>query len=273
MFHPEPLSMLLCTLALWLCVRTFRDWRYAFALGAVLGLTQLVRAWGLTTVGATLLALLVGRRWRELAIAFVLAAAIPSPWYVHQRVTYGGQPVFTQPAHGKPLPTAFYYVLGIPSVVTAPYRFHNYRRWLPVTYDGLWGDYFGVWAWHRGAQAQLKPSTHAKRSLVIQSVVGIVPTLLAVVGWLMLARGSLRRPRAIAVAVLPLAGLAGYLYFAVDYWTPDGDLLKATYMLSTVAAWGLGFGYALDRLRGWWWPVTLVLLGIAALVELPFLLV
>ena len=33
MFHPEPMSLFLCTLALWLCVRTFADPRYAWALG------------------------------------------------------------------------------------------------------------------------------------------------------------------------------------------------------------------------------------------------
>jgi len=273
MFHPEPFSMFLCTLALWLCVRTFRDRRYAFALGVALGLTQLVRAWGLYTVGATLLALLAGRRWRELAIALVLAVAIPAPWYVHQRLAYGGQPVFPQPAQGRQLPAAFYYGVGIPTVVSAPYRFNHYRHWIPVTYDGLWGDYFGVWAWHRGAQAELTPTTSQKRSLVIQSVVGIVPTLLAVVGWVLLARSSLRRPKALAVAVLPLAGIAGYLYFAVRYWTPDGDLLKAIYMLSTVAAWALGFGYALDRLRGRWFTATVALLAVCAVVELPFLFV
>ena len=150
MFHPEPLSMFLCTLALWLCVRTFADRRYAWGLGIALGLTQLVRAFGLYVVGAALLALFAGRRWRELAIALVLAVAIPAPWYIHQRQTYGGQPAFPQPAQGTALPAAFYYGLGLPTVISAPYRTNHYTRWLPVTYDGLWGDYFGVWDWHAG---------------------------------------------------------------------------------------------------------------------------
>ncbi len=42
-------------------------------------------------------------------------------------------------------------------------------------------------------------------------------------------------------------------------------------MLTTAGGWALGFGYALDRIRGRWWPVTLALLGVSALVELPFL--
>ena len=98
-----------------------------------------------------------------------------------------------------------------------------------------------------------------------------MPTALALVGWVLLARASLRRPQALAVALLPLLGLIAYLYFAVRYWTPDGDLLKATYMLTTAAGWALGFGYALDRLRGRTWQVTVVLLAVFALAELPFL--
>jgi hypothetical protein len=281
MFHPEPLSMFLGALALWLCVRTFSDRRYAWALGAALGATQLVRAFGLYVVGATLLALLVGRRWRELSIALVLAIAIPAPWYIHQRLTYGGQPVFTQPAQGTHLPTTFYYGLGLPTVISKPYRENHYTRWIPVTYDGLWGDYFGVWNWHAGrhrsdahnAAVTFHPSRSAKRSLVIQSLVGLVPTLLAVIGWALLAWSALRRPKALAVAALPVLGLIGYLYYAVLYWTHDGDLLKATFMLSTLGGWALGFGYALDRIRGRWWPVTLAVLGVAAVIELPFLIV
>jgi 4-amino-4-deoxy-L-arabinose transferase-like glycosyltransferase len=97
MFHPEPLSMFLSALALWLCVRTFHDRRYAWGLGAALGATQLVRAFGLYAVGATLLALLAGRRWRELAIALILAVAIPAPWYVHQRLTSAASPSSRSP--------------------------------------------------------------------------------------------------------------------------------------------------------------------------------
>ena len=41
-------------------------------------------------------------------------------------------------------------------------------------------------------------------------------------------------------------------------------------MLTTAAGWALGFGYALDRLRGRAWR-SLVLLGLFALAELPFL--
>ncbi len=85
MFHPEPLSLLLSTLALWLCVRTFANPRYMIALGVTLGTAQLVRAFALWTVAAVVLALLAGRRWRELTVVLALAVVIPAPWYIHQR--------------------------------------------------------------------------------------------------------------------------------------------------------------------------------------------
>ena len=99
-------------------------------------------------------------------------------------------------------------------------------------------------------------------------VLGVVPTVLAVLGWLVLLARSLngRRPERLGVALLPLAGIAGYLYFTVSYPTPDGDVLKPTYMLSTLGAWALCFGFLADRLGGrsrW-------LLAATALLMLPF---
>jgi hypothetical protein len=42
-------------------------------------------------------------------------------------------------------------------------------------------------------------------------------------------------------------------------------------MLTTLPAWALAFGYALDRLRGRLWPVALAVLAVCAVAELPFL--
>src|SRR5207237_482786 len=95
----------------------------------------------------------------------------------------------------------------------------------------LWGDYVGIWAWNGLGH----PSAHVRHRLELQSVVGILPTLLAVAGWLMLLLASLRSPARLAVTLLPLLGIVGYLYFTVSYPTHDGDVLKATYMLSTTA--------------------------------------
>jgi hypothetical protein len=260
-------------------VRTFADPRWAWALGVSLGAVQLVRAFGLWTVAAVLIALLAGRRWRELAISVVLAAAIAAPWYVHQRLEYGGSPAFTQPttvqgrgASGRPKPIwqrrplRFYVDPGVPAVITAPWRRHFLNRALPTTYTELWGDYFGVWTW-KGP----RPPDDVRARLQLQSVLGLLPTLVAVVGWILLLARSLRRPPLLALALLPGIGMLGYLYFIVGYPTPDGDVLKGTYMLSTATGWAFGFAYALERLRGNWYTLALALLCICALLEVPFL--
>ena len=276
MFHPEPLSLFLSTLALLLCVRTFANPRYAWALGVTLGAAQLVRAFALWTVAAVVLALLAGRRFRPLVVVLVLAALIPSPWYIHQRLAYGGQPEFPQPASRLGLPLSFYLDPGIPGLVTRPVRTSHHRLAIPTTYDSIWGDYFGIWAWHAGTplpdgRRVTSPGGSARRQLQLQSLLGLVPTLLALFGWVAFARASLRERAGLAVALLPAFAIVGYLYFAVLYWQPDGALLKATYMLTAASAWAIAFGYALDRLRGRLWYVTLVLLGLCALAELPFI--
>jgi hypothetical protein len=99
-------------------------------------------------------------------------------------------------------------------------------------------------------------------------VLGVVPTVLALLGWLVLLARSFtgRRPERLVVALLPLAGIAGYLYFTVSYPTPDGDVLKPTYMLSTLGAWALCFGFLADRLGRRW---SLVFAA-TALLMLPF---
>ena len=278
MFHPETLSMFLATLALWLCVRTFADWRYVFALGATLGAAQLVRAFALWTVAAVVIAFVAGRRWRELAIVLAIAAVIPAPWYAHQWQTYGS-PIFPRPATaeareptGKPKPIyerrpfGFYVDPGLPEVITAPWRPNFLNRALPTTYTEIWGDYFGVWSW-TGAT----PPESARTRLQLQSVIGFLPTLLAVVGWIALLAASFRNPRRLAIAVLPALGILGYLFFTVSYPTPDGDVLKGTYLLTTTVGWAFGFAYALDRLKGRVWLGAVCLLGLGVLLGLPFL--
>jgi hypothetical protein len=297
MFHPEMLSLAACTLALWLCARTFRDHRYAPALGVALGLAQLTRAFALWTVFVVLVALAAGRRWRELAVALVLAAAVPAPWYVHQAVEYRGNPVFPRPATQlahtasgtvKPLwarrPARFYLDPGLPAVVSTPYQEHFANLAWPTAYAELWGDYFGVWVWNWTKASPLPPAP-VRAELAAQSAAGILPTLLAVAGWAAVLAAAVRRPfhrgttvegarrgARLAVALLPLVGILGWLYFAVSYPTPVGDVLKGSYMLSTAAGWALGFGYALERLRGRLATAALAALSAGLLLQVPFLL-
>jgi len=272
MFHPETLSLFLSALALWLCARTFRTRLYAVPLGAALGAIQLVRAFGLWTVAAVAVALAVGRRWRELAVVLALAALIPLPWYVHQRTTYGGSPVFNRPTVATHVwerrPLRFYVDPGVPDVATRPWRPHFLNLALPTTYTELWGDYFGVWVW----KGEGEPTREARWELRAQSLLGVLPTALAVGGWVAFLLASLRSPPRLAAALLPALGILGYLYFTVSYPTRDGDVLKATYMLSATTGWALGFGYALDRLRGRAFVAVAAALAVSAVAQLPFLL-
>jgi 4-amino-4-deoxy-L-arabinose transferase-like glycosyltransferase len=264
MFHPETLDLFFVTLALALAVRRVNP----VALGAVLGLALLVRQFAAYGVAAVGLWLLAERRFRALAVAAAVAAVVALPWYVRQTVEYSN-PVFaeTSPAAAKPLwerrPAAFYVDPGLPDVFARPWRPHFLNRALPTTYSELWGDYFGVWAWDG------KGEPAAKGSLRLQNALGLLPTLLAVGGLV-----ALLRRRSWLVALVPVLGLVGYGFFTVAYPTADGDVLKASYMLTTATAWALCFGYAVDALarRRRLGLALAVVLGASALAELPFLL-
>jgi hypothetical protein len=262
MFHPEPLSMLLTAVALLLAARMLNRgdyrWQLAAATGVALGLGQLVRAFSLWTFAAVVLALAVARAWRPLAVVVAATAVVASPWYIRQAIVYGN-PVFDRPTPKESIwerrPAKFYVGLGLPQVFTEPIRPHFVNEAIPTTYSDLWGDYFGVW---RGSRP-------------LQSFLGLLPTVLAAAGWVLLLVRSRRAPPRLAAALLPGLGLLGYLYFTVSYPTPDGDVLKASYMLTTAPAWALAFGYALERLPSRARPVVAGVLGASALAALPFL--
>ena len=263
MFHPEPLSMLLTAVALLLAARMLRGrdyrWQLAAATGVALGLGQLVRAFSLWTFAAVVIACAVARAWRPLIVVVLAAGIVAAPWYIRQAIKYG-DPVFDRPTRHEALwdrrPARFYVGLGLPEVFTDPFRPNFLNEAIPTTYSEVWGDYFGVW---RGDRE-------------LQSFLGLLPALLAVGGWLLFLARSLRSPPRLAVALLPGLGLLGYLYFTVSYPTPDGDVLKASYMLTTAPAWALAFGYALDRLPGRLRLATAAVLAASALAALPFLL-
>jgi hypothetical protein len=263
MFHPEPLSMLLSAVALLLAARMLGRpdlrWQLAAATGVALGLGQLVRAFSLWTFAAVVIAFAVARAWRPLAVVVVATAIVASPWYIRQALKYG-DPIFDRPTKQEAIwerrPAEFYFGLGVPGVFTEPIRPNFRNRAIPTTYSEVWGDYFGVWRGNRE----------------LQSFIGLLPTALALAGWVVLLVRSRRVPARLAAAVLPGLGLLGYLYFTVSYPTPDGDVLKASYMLTTAPAWALAFGYAIDRLPGRVRLVTAALLAASALASLPFLL-
>lgn len=261
MFHPEILSLFLSTLAVVLAARMIVRRRYAWwealALGVGLGLAQMVRAWSLWTfavVALTLAAVALAdgeRRRRILAAgAWIVAATVvvTAPWYVHQQLRYSTPMPFGRAQPNEPLwerrPTSFYADPGLPEALTAPYRPHFTNRFWPTIYAEGWGDWFGVFSWRA---AEGRPSAAERRELVAQSVVGILPTGLALAGLALLLAGVRRAPERLLVVLLPLSGIVGLLYFTVGYPSPDGDVIKATYMLTTVPGWALAFGLAVDR--------------------------
>jgi hypothetical protein len=263
MFHPEPLSMLLTAVALLLAARMLGRpdyrWQLAVATGVALGLGQLVRAFSLWTFAAVVLGCLVARAWRPLALVVIATAVVASPWYIRQAIKYG-DPIFDRPTPHEAIwvrrPASFYVGLGLPEVFTDPIRPHFRNEALPTTYSEVWGDYFGVW---RGSRDR-------------QSFLGLLPTLIALVGWVLLLIRSWRSPGRLPAAVLPGLAILGYLYFTVSYPTPDGDVLKASYMLTAAPAWALAFGYAVDLLPSRARLVAATVLLASALAAIPFLL-
>ena len=101
------------------------------------------------------------------------------------------------------------------------------------------------------------------------SIVGLPLTLMAIVAVALLALAIRHPGRATErqlVALLPLAALAGVLYFATAYPTPDGDTVKGSFMLTAVPAWAACFGFAFDEVRRRFPRGSVaLLLGLAAL--------
>jgi hypothetical protein len=288
MFNPEPtdlfVSMSCLVLAARMLVRRDLRLRSAVVLGLALGCGEMVRQFSLWTLAVVVLAFLgalVARSADRRALAAALAVTIAAcavvalPWYVYRAQHYGNA-VFDRPHSSKPLwerrPARFYVDPGLHDLFTRPYRPHLVNLALPETYADLWGDWYGVFEWSSATQS--RPSPARNGWLVLQNVVGIVPTLLAVLGWLVLLGRSLRRRDAplLLVALLPLAGIAGYLYFTVSYPTPDGDVLKPTYMLTTLGAWSLCFAWLATALAARRPRLVYGTLAALAVVDLPFVI-
>jgi 4-amino-4-deoxy-L-arabinose transferase-like glycosyltransferase len=255
----------------------------AIGLGVALGAGEMVRQFSLWTLAVVVLAFLAalvwqrddrGRLLRSLGLALAACVVVAGPWYGYRAANYANA-IFDRPQVDKPLwerrPARFYVDPGLPDLFSRPYRQHMANLAVPETYTDTWGDWYGVFAWRRADGA---PGPATRGWLVAQNVVGLVPTLLAVAAWLVLLGRSVRRrePPRLLVALLPLAGIAGYLYFTVSYPVSDGDVLKPTYMLSTLGAWALCFGLAADRAAARRPRLVAIGLGVLAAADLPFLL-
>ena len=283
MFHPEPADLFASVLAAYLAARILVQRRYgkgaAIGLGVALGANQMVRQFGLYTLAVVAfvwLAALWGRTeerralFRTGLIALAACAVVAGPWYGYRVANYSNA-IFDRPHSSKPLferrPASFYLSTGLPGVFTQPYRPHLQNLAWPETYSDIWGDWYGVFNW--SIEQQKKPSRAHVDWLVAQNAIGIVPTLIALGGWLVLLARALRRrsPTGLLVGLMPLAALAGYFYFAIAYPTPDGDVIKPTFMLSSLWAWALCFAWGASHLPRRVVPALIVL----GLLDLPFL--
>ena len=111
------------------------------------------------------------------------------------------------------------------------------------------------------------------RRLVSESVVGL-PLDGAGAGRLVrpvgprLSHDGARLPLDSLVALLPLVGLAGVLYYAIALPSADGDTVKAMFCLTAVPAWAISFGFAADVLLGRSRRVAIPVLAVLALCGL-----
>jgi 4-amino-4-deoxy-L-arabinose transferase-like glycosyltransferase len=293
MFYPETLNMLVSTaavtLAAWMLIRRRLGLRWLLLLGAVLGAGQLVRSSAVFTfgaLGAAFIAAVTTRRFREqmplrtIALAIAVVVVVTSPWYVRQAVKYHTIPLvavsgyFDRMLHprgefgGVKLP---FFKLSPDDVFNRPVRPFYINEALPVMYTEIWGDWSGYWAWSGYSEG---PSPEALVVLKDQTKIGILPTLLAIGGWLMLWGIAVRRRAEgiplIPLLLLPLLAVGAVFWRAYATPTPEGNLLKASYALTTAPVWALGFGVAVDwlsrrRLIGLGLAAALVVLGILTL--------
>jgi hypothetical protein len=291
MFYPETLNMALCTAAVVVAARMLlrRDYRprWAVLLGGLVGAAQLVRVssgWAAIAIAIAFLGAGIARAaplrplLRAGGIAILAAFVVTAPWYQYQLRTH------TSPVsrlHSVPAaPTASpkrtgharYFSSGLPDVFSRPFRPHYEGAGFPVTFSDTWGDYWGCCAWNPQSGP---PSSGQRRTLESQSVLGVLPTLLALAGLVGLLVLALRR-RSAALALVPIVPLVAFaIYVAVTarYPNPEGDTLKATYLLLSAPCWALAFGFAVDRVaRRRPFAIALALVLVAsALVDLRVL--
>jgi hypothetical protein len=291
MFHPETLNMLVSTaavtLATWILVRRRFELRWLALLGLTLIAGELVRASSLFTLAAvalSLVAALARPAYREhmplkrLGLVAVAAVLLFVPWYVRQIVTNKAQPGLSLSSirftRGQPDAPPFF-ALSLDDVFNRPVRPFYKLEVLPETYTEIWGDWMGAFAWS-GYSAG--PSPEALKVLKDQNWIGVLPTATAILGLLGLGIAAVRRrmPRIplLPILLLPTIALSAYLWRAYVLPSADGDLTKASYLLTTVPAWSIGFGFATNGLS----KRRLIMIGIVmalvafAILELRFML-
>lgn len=267
MYHPEPLATALAAAGLYVVTRSLRQerdgpWTGAAA-GLLFGLGTLTRTWALAPGAAACLVLLlrarVGRDRRALWTAASLAgvvAVVSLPWFVHQARSHGNPFAFNRPAPKESFftrrPASFYTSLDVEAVFSHPYAPNYLNHLWPVVYTDWWGDYWRYFELpYENISTPPQLPARYENPRVRQSYVGLAPSLVAVAGFFGLLVLGIRRVQP-ALLLLPativLLGLA-FLAFQISYPHPDGDTIKATYLLDAVAPLGVCAAWALSSLR------------------------
>lgn len=287
MYHPETLAVALATGGLLVAVRALRrgpSVGASLAAGLLLGLASLTRSWALpvlVVVGAALV--LEARRSRAWAPALVLvatAAALLVPWLANQQLAHGSPLAFNREAPPESLldrrPASFYLGHRALRVLDHPVTPLFRNELVPQLYADWWGDWALTWDTPPPPPPGGLLPAHVVADRARQSLVGIVPTVVALAGLLAFAILAAAR-RSLVLALVPAAACAvaaSYLVFAIRYPSTDGDTIKGTYLLMALPAASLGAGFLVDALRR---PgragVLAVGLGLAVLaaVQAPFL--
>ncbi len=287
MYHPETLAVALATGGVLLAVRALRTrWTLwsSLAAGALLGLASLTRAWALPVLVAVAVAAVLDawgrRRWAPVAALLATSLALLAPWLVHQQVVAGSALAFNRPAPQGSIvtrrPASFYAGVHLLHALEHPVTPLARNELLPHLYADWWGDWALTWDSPPPPPTAVLLPAAVVSERARQSVLGLLPTVLALAGVLALGLIAVTR-RSAAVAVLPLSALAvgaAYLLFAVRYPSTDGDTIKGTYLLMALPAGAVGAAFVVDALRppgrAWTLVVAAVLAAIVA-AELPFL--
>jgi len=288
MYHPETLAVALATGGVLVAARALRTrWTIgsAAAAGALLGLACLTRAWAVPVLVAVLVVAGLHawdtRRWMPVATCAAVALALFAPWLVNQQLAHGSALAFNRPPPSGSLlerrPASFY--LGPRSLRALEHPITPLFRdeLVPHLYADWWGDWALTWdSPPPPAPAALLPSGVVSER-ARQAAVGVLPSALALAGLIALGLLAVAR-RSPLLALLPLSAVGvgtAYVAFVVRYPSPDGDTIKATYLLMALPAAAVAAAFVIDALRPRgraWATAGVVAVSALVAVQLPFLI-
>ncbi len=276
----EGLTAVLCSLAFSVLLAHLRrpTWPRSFVLGLLLGLAMLTKVTAVAVVvGALATIALDGvrqRRWRPTAahLAVVLVTLLAtSGWYYARNVAHYGTPFvmsrrelalrLVEDSQPQARRSAAEYLLFDPLIFRRPMwprgaaEHDAGNGWSQALRDSVWTglyantwfDGFGGWTVPRITDSEL-----ARRAGQLLLVLGVVPTLLVVLGFWSAFAGLVRRrwDDLHAATLLTLAPMLAIFVIGTRA-VPIAAAVKATYLLPVTAAFGLCFALGLERVLRW----------------------